>query len=75
MMRPGKAAAAGVGLLALAMIDAAGVAKASDRSTNAAYCHWYRQQAMNTGDEYWWDRWRRCLSGDDWDRPRKPPRR
>ena len=31
------------------------------------YCHWYKQQAMNTGDDYWWGRWRRCIRGDYWD--------
>lgn len=75
MMRFRKAVAAAVALMALTTFDAATGARAGDESTNAAYCHWYRQLAMNTGDEYWWDRWRRCLRGDDWDRPRRPPRR
>ncbi len=25
------------------------------------FCHWYKQKAMSTGDEYWWERWRRCI--------------
>jgi hypothetical protein len=65
------AAVALIALIALSTLDAASGAKAGDESTNAAYCHWYWQQAMKTRDEYWWDRWRRCLRGDDWDRPRQ----
>lgn len=57
--------AAGAALLALTMLDAA-EARAGWNS-NAAYCHWYRQQAWNTGDPYWWGRWRRCMRGWDWD--------
>jgi hypothetical protein len=40
---------------------------AGDFGGNHAYCQWYKQKAMNTGDEYWWARWRRCLRGYDWD--------
>jgi hypothetical protein len=69
-----NAIAAAVALIGLATFDAASEAKAGDESSNAAYCHWYWQQARKTGDEYWWDRWRRCLRGDDWDRPRQTPR-
>jgi hypothetical protein len=68
-----NAIAAAVALIGLATFGAASEAKADDWS-DAAYCHWYLQQARNTGDEYWWDRWRRCLRGDDWDRPRQTPR-
>lgn len=25
------------------------------------FCHWYKQKAMSTADEYWWHRWRRCM--------------
>jgi len=68
-----NAIAAAVALIGLATFGAANEAKALDWS-DAAYCHWYLQQARKTGDEYWWDRWRRCLRGDDWDRPRQTPR-
>jgi hypothetical protein len=30
---------------------------------DVAYCNWFRQQAMNTGDEYWWFRYRSCVRG------------
>jgi hypothetical protein len=66
--------AAAVALIGLATFDAASEAKAGDKSVNAAYCHWYWQQARTTGDEYWRDRWRRCLRGDYWDLPQQNPR-
>lgn len=58
---------AGATFIALTSLHVAGNANAGDWGGNAAYCQWYKQQAMNTGDEYWWDRWRRCMRGDFWD--------
>lgn len=65
-----NAIAAAVALIGLATFGAS-EAKAENWSPNAAYCHWYWQQARVTGDDYWRDRWRRCLRGDDWDTPRQ----
>ncbi len=65
-----KALAAAVALIGLATVDAASEVKANDWN-DADYCLWYKLQAMKTGDKYWWDRWRRCLRGDDWDTPRR----
>jgi hypothetical protein len=59
---------AAAALLALTVFDAGKSAStAGDFGGNHAYCQWYKQKAMNTGDEYWWARWRRCLRGYDWD--------
>jgi hypothetical protein len=58
---------AAAALLALAAFESGNEAMAGVRSGNAAYCQWYKQQAMKTGDEYWWNRWRRCMRGDFWD--------
>jgi len=72
MIRIWVAAAA---LLALTVLYPAREAGAeAEAGGNAMYCHWYRQQARNTGDEYWWDRWRRCMRGDYWERPGSKPR-
>jgi len=72
MIRTLLAAAA---LLALTALYTANEATAGfEAGGNAAYCHWFRQQARNTGDEYWWDRWRRCMRGDFWERPGSRPR-
>jgi hypothetical protein len=65
------AIAAAVAVIGLATFNASSEAKAESWSPNAAYCLWYWQQARITGDEYWRDRWRRCLRGDDWDQPRR----
>ena len=54
-------------LLALTALESVDEARANDKSGNAAYCHWYKQLAMNTGDEQWWARWRRCIRGNYWD--------
>jgi hypothetical protein len=62
---------AAVALIGLATVDAASEATANIDSTDAAYCHWYLQKARVTGDEYWRDRWLRCLRGDDWETPRR----
>ena len=54
----------------LALSTASGAVKpavAGYESGNGAYCHWFKQKAMRTGDEYWWDRWRRCMRGNLWD--------
>jgi hypothetical protein len=59
--------AAAATLALSAASDAANVAVAGYDSGNAAYCHWFKQKAMQTRDEYWWDRWRRCMRGDFWD--------
>ena len=55
-------------LLALTVFESrSNVSVAGDYGGNHAYCLWYKQKAMSTGDEYWWARWRRCLRGYDWD--------
>ena len=66
-----NAIVAAVVLIGFATFGAASEARAGIWAPNAAYCHWYWQQARVTGDEYWRDRWRRCLRGDDWDTPRQ----
>jgi hypothetical protein len=73
MVRSTLIVATAAAMIALSMFEAT-EARAVDFGGNGAYCHWYMQQAWNSGDEYWWDRWRRCLRGDDWDRPRQTPR-
>jgi hypothetical protein len=69
-MKPGKSTlAAAAALFALTAFDGAAEAReASGFGSNPqmAYCHWYKQKAMNTGDEYWWWRWRQCIRGWDW---------
>ena len=54
-------------MLAVAALGTASEANAADKTGNHAYCQWFKQLAMNTGDDYWWDRWRRCMRGDFWD--------
>ena len=66
--------AAASALLALSALYTANEASAFFGDSNAAYCGWFRQQARNTGDEYWWDRWRRCMRGDFWEWPGSEPR-
>jgi hypothetical protein len=58
---------AAAAMFALTTFDAGGQAQAGIKTGDGAYCHWYRQKAMSTGSEYWWDRWRRCVRGDYWD--------
>jgi hypothetical protein len=72
MIRLSAAFAVLIALTALSIPDKAG---AGDETGDGAYCLWYKLQAMKSGEEYWWDRWRRWLRGDDWDRPRVSPRR
>lgn len=58
----------GATLLALtAFAPRTSLGAASDYGGNHAYCLWYKQKAMSTGEEYWWTRWRLCLRGYDWD--------
>ena len=38
-------------------------ANAGGRDNDAGYCYWFLKQAMNTGDEYWWYRYRSCMRG------------
>ena len=71
MIRIWVAAAA---LLALTVLYTADEAGAQFGDSNADYCHWFLQQHRNTGDEYWWDRWRQCMRGDFWERPGSRPR-
>jgi hypothetical protein len=52
--------------LMLALSDTPAQAAGSAGSPHQ-FCHWFKQQAMNTGDEYWWWRWRRCIRGNYWD--------
>jgi hypothetical protein len=39
----------------------------SSKGSPHQFCHWYKQQAMNTGEELWWWRWRECIRGRYWD--------
>ena len=59
--------AAAATLALSAASDSASQAVAGYESGNGAYCLWFKQKAMRTGDEYWWDRWRRCMRGNLWD--------
>jgi hypothetical protein len=59
--------AAAAAMLVLTSFGAANEASARNYGGNHAFCQWYKQKAMNTGDEYWWARWRRCMSGWYWD--------
>jgi hypothetical protein len=61
---------AAVALIGLIPFLVSSDAKAGDW-LDTDYCYWYLQKAKNTGEKYWWDRWRRCLHGDDWDTPRR----
>ena len=67
MIQSRTAMVAAAALLAFTAIGTVDEARAGVRSGNAAYCHWYKQLAMNTGEERWWDKWRRCMRGDYWD--------
>lgn len=58
---------AAAALFALTTLDGASEASARNGfGGSSPYCHWYRQKAMNTGEEYWWGRWRQCIRGWDW---------
>lgn len=55
---------------ALALTAVATAAEASGRGGKGSphqWCHWYKQQAMSTGSEQWWWRWRKCIRGWYWD--------
>lgn len=67
MIRSKTVVVAVAAILALTALEPVGEAGAGDKNGNAAYCHWYRQLAMNTGEERWWAKWRRCIRGDYWD--------
>lgn len=56
-------------IVAVASAIITGIAIASearaggDRSQHD-YCHYLKQKAMWTGDDFWWSEWRRCIRGD-----------
>ena len=48
---------------ALQSVQSEAAGRGGREQNDVAYCNWFRQQAMNTGDEYWWYRYRSCLRG------------
>lgn len=58
-------AASAVALGALALASLQSEAEATGRGGGGqslqSMCFWYKQKAMSTGDESWWERWRRCI--------------
>ena len=50
-------------IAANALPSAQSPAHAGNRQNDAGYCYWFMKQAMNTGDEYWWYRYRSCMRG------------
>ena len=66
-MTPRRTILLAAALFAVTTFDAGNEATARGGfGSYSAYCHWYKQLAMNTGDDYWWGRWRRCMRGNDW---------
>ena len=53
-------------MLVFAAASFSAIANAGPAGASSAYqfCHYYKQKAMWTGDQYWWARWRHCLT--DW---------
>lgn len=57
------ACAIAAAFLALAFSPQPAHATGGGGNSQIQFCYWYKQQAMNTGDEYWWRRWRTCIRG------------
>ncbi len=55
-----------IAIAANALLPTASQAGAGNHNNEIDSCGWYRQQAMNTHDEYWWWRFRKCMRGNDW---------
>ncbi|HHI82545.1 MAG TPA: hypothetical protein ENJ99_05275 [Rhizobiales bacterium] len=55
-----------LGATLTAAVAATAPAEAGGRKGDYAseYCQFYKNRAMWTGDQYWWDRYYACLAGE-----------